>query len=156
MKVRKMLLTDIQCVQQMYVELQNLHAEHHPDIFQFNAMRPFSYFEEIVCNPNKIIIVATYQDSIVGFIKGKVIQDRPSEIRKTTQYGYIDAVFIKDNFRHMGFGKKLQEAIVVWFKEKGIVRVESCVWEFNDNAKMFYEALGYKYRKHNIVFNIGE
>ena len=58
MIIREMQIEDIPYVQEMFAELQNLHADNEPDVFVKNVVREENYYREKMNNPNKIIFVA--------------------------------------------------------------------------------------------------
>ena len=61
-----------------------------------------------------------------------------------SRYAYIDDICILPDFRHMGVGKALYDALAERIRPMGIRKVELKVWAFNESAMGFYEALGMK------------
>lgn len=60
------------------------------------------------------------------------------------RYAYIDDICILPDYRHMGVGKALYEALAARIRPMGITKVELKVWAFNESARGFYEAMGMK------------
>ena len=54
----------------------------------------------------------------------------------------IDSLVVTSRTRRLGVGRKLMEAAERWGKSRGAVQVVLTVWEGNDEATRFYEALG--------------
>ena len=157
MAIRRMQVDDIPDVQKMFADLQNLHAENEPNVFIKDVVRSESYYYDIMNDPNKIIFVAISEnEERVGCIKGKVIDFKGKDILKARKYGYIDGIYVTPKYRGKLYEYKLQKELFNWFKNQGISHIEANVWEFNENAKKYYEMFGYKYTKHGLSFDIEE
>ena len=57
-------------------------------------------------------------------------------------------MFVLEEYRGKGIGKKLMETMMDAFKEKGINNFELYALNNNENALKFYEKLGFK--KYNV------
>lgn len=88
-------------------------------------------------NRENLILIATEENSIVGFLS--VQRGVPKRIRHT---GYI-VVGIREKFRGMGIGGKLFLELDVWARENNITRVELSVISSNTVAKHLYEKNGF-------------
>lgn len=124
--------------------LQNQHAEYFPDIFKKDAVRNREYFERVFAENNKRIYVATHDGKVIGFVKGKIIHEKESDIRHERVYGYMDSIYIEKNFRGKLVDQKLFNALFNWFRENGITYAEGGVWEFNEGARAVFEMMGSK------------
>ena len=52
-------------------------------------------------------------------------------------------------YRRRGVGKALIDRAKAWAKEQGFDRLELNMWEFNQDALAFYEAVGFRtYRRY--------
>lgn len=157
MAIREMTNSDIPYVQKMLADLNDLHAENEPNIFNAGVTRRQEYYKEIINNPNKIIFVAISEEGKrVGCIKGKIIDFPGKDILKARKYGYIDGIFIVKEYRGLLYEYKLQKTLFKWFLDQGINHVEANVWDFNGNAKEYYKLFGYRYTKHGLAFEIKE
>jgi len=55
----------------------------------------------------------------------------------------VDNVAVLRAYRGMGIGRALMDEAHAWARAQGLADVELTVWEFNQDAIAFYEALGY-------------
>ena len=154
MKVRIMEKEDVTDVQLLFAELQNLHAENEPEIFVKDVVRSTEYYYDILNRHDRVIWVAVENSKVIGCIKGKIIDFEGKDILKKRRYGFIDGMIVDKDSRGKLIEYKLQNALFNWFKEKGINHVEASVWNFNENAKKYYEAFGYKYTKLGLSIEI--
>ena len=124
-------------------EGQRLHANHLPHIFKdVSPVMPKVFFEEILKDLDKDILVAMDGEAIVGFALLRVNQAPPFESVQSRTYTYIDDFGVLESFQGNGVGRKLLEACKEWAKEKNSEHLELTVWDFNERARSFYEALG--------------
>ena len=89
------------------------------------------------------VFVAEHAGSIVGIAHGG-LRDAPElPIFVPRRRGVIDGLVVDPGWRRRGVGKRLVEAFEAWAHAEGAPSVELNVYEFNDGARRFYEALGY-------------
>jgi len=88
-----------------------------------------------------IVVVATYNDSIVGFAAGN-IRLLPNYLG-SKKVDYISHVFISDGFKNQNIGQKLVEELENCFAEKSVEAIELEVLFENTAGARFWEKLGY-------------
>ena len=154
MRIKIMEKNDIADVQLLFAELQNLHAKNEPEIFVKDVVRSAEYYLDILNKNDRVIWVAVENSKVVGCIKGKIIDFDGKDILKKRKYGFIDGMIVDKSNRGKLVEYKLQNALFSWFKEQGITHIEASVWNFNENAKKYYEAFGYKYTKLGLCIDI--
>ena len=93
----------------------------------------------------QFIYVAEDNQKIVGFITGEILSKKEWY---TVQLGTINNLFVLEEYRGKGIGKKLMETMMDAFKEKGINNFELYALNNNENALKLYEKLGF--RKYNV------
>ena len=65
----------------------------------------------------------------------------------------IDEFCVDEVFRRQGIASAMIEFIRRFAKEKGFHRIELNMWEFNEGALAFYEAVGFRtYRRYMEMF----
>ena len=120
---------DLARVNELRKQVNDIHIKGRPDIFKRGFSEELrNYIYKIWNNGNKDIIVAEKQGVICGFAVLNCVDK--NYLREGIATDMI--AFIKD------------EA-----KRRGINRIELNMWEFNDNALAFYEAVGFRtYRRY--------
>lgn len=98
-------------------------------------------------HPDKTLLIKTVFDNrnLVGFV---------TYFMATPTVGRIELLAIDPQFRGKGYGKKLTQAIINEFKQKGAHAVELYVYDYNHEAISFYEHLGFSIQKHGYGHNL--
>lgn len=81
------------------------------------------------------LVVARSRNEVVGF----AIAGFTSRERDVT----IQAISVRQDFRRRGIGTSLVRDVEAWAVDKQVRYVELGVYEFNPEARAFYEQLGY-------------
>jgi len=58
-------------------------------------------------------------------------------------FAYIEEVVVSADHRRLGVGKALMHRVEEWARDRKVDQIELIVWEFNEEARKFYESLGY-------------
>ena len=76
MKIRKATVTDSRLLSFLCVDVQRLHAEHHPDFFKMPQSDDFaiSFFDEILADPSVAIYIAEGDAQALGSIFCKLFE----------------------------------------------------------------------------------
>ena len=86
------------------------------------------------------ILIAVFDDSIAGFIHAYRWNDPP--IYKPVPAIFIDDLYVASNYRGMGLGSKMLEAVKQWGIEEGVKRFRLRVLAKNREAIRFWEKNG--------------
>lgn len=126
----------------LMAKLHELHATQRPDVY---LPVPHIYSEDVfrneILNPETHFAFCAVSDGkIVGICTA---EKRHRSMMKNMKTVYIDDVFVEESFRRRGIAKMLAEKVISEAKSFGAERVDLTVWEFNKNAREFYEALGF-------------
>lgn len=92
--------------------------------------------------PESMALVAYYpeNETIVGLASGHVIP----LLHQTGFLGRITAMVVSENSHGKGAGRKLVEALEIWFLKNQCLRYEVTSGEYRNSAHLFYEKMGYK------------
>ena len=121
--------------------LDKLHEYHNGKSKYFSGDYPRMTFEERIEEYKKNsqygeyrieLLVESETDDILGFCIA--YSKRAS--------GKIEVLFVDEKYRRNGFGLKLLNSAVEWFKEKKIDKIELTV-VYGNEAVSFYEKLGF-------------
>lgn len=81
------------------------------------------------------VFVAIINDKIIGFVSASV---------NNYNIGYIEDIFVKEEYRNMKIGSKLFCKILKWFDENEIRKIELHVSTGNESVLEFYAKFGFK------------
>ena len=88
----------------------------------------------------KACLAAEVDDRFAGFVIGDV---RPWEFGEDRDVGWIKVVGVDPAFQGQGVGKALGEALLKYFKEKGVERVRTLVeWHAGDMIA-YFKSIGF-------------
>jgi ribosomal protein S18 acetylase RimI-like enzyme len=90
-------------------------------------------------NTKEIVMAALYNEDMLGFICGNISR---SMCHKTA-HGEIGELFVSERYRKLGIGRKLIEAMELYFKQNDISIVTLYTSNNNLIAQQFYKRCGY-------------
>ena len=73
-------------------------------------------------------------------------------VKLEDQCGWIETLYVKENFRGRGIAKMMMHTIHQYFVEKGMTKAKLEVWELNTRAVNLYKSFGYKEIQKNCMF----
>ncbi len=127
-----------------------------PEIFE-KTENPISEkdFNSILKNPNSAIIIAEYDNEIIGYIE-LYIEATSSNMPflKNKSYSYIAEFIVKKEHRKQGLGRKLMEKAYNWSLSKGIREIMLEVYEKNEEAINFYRNIGFSTSKRKMSIEL--
>ena len=125
------------------LETQEKHADAHPEIFRHGAAGlPEDYFLKHIGSETEAIYVAEVAGSVVGYVLLKVINSLYLDILLPRRLVYITDIAVLKIYQKQGIGHLLFQQSVEWAKDKGATSLDLTVWEFNQEARAFYERHG--------------
>lgn len=154
MFIREGSLSDFAGLDGLYKELDDVHHQHHPDVFlQLNRefARPKEYVSELITNPNKILLVCEYKENVIGFAEAYIMRVPSYHVFQKREWIHIDSIAVKKEHRHKQVGTMLLEEVIKWGKSLGISRLELTVYNFNKQAEHFYHKFGFS-ALHQVMY----
>ena len=127
-------------------EVDALHQTALPHVFRDpgGSARPRPYIASIVEDENACLWVAEHDEQILGILKIAIEETRDIPILVPRRYAAISTIVVSQAHRRKGIGRALLEKAEHWAQAKHATEIELHVWEFNEGARAFYEALGYR------------
>ena len=131
-------------------QVKLLHDEGAPDFFAPGFPKELAdYLDVIFMQENGEVVVAEADGKIVGFACLSYIERPASVFRRPLRYCDIDELCVDRQVRRQGVGRAMFDFIKARAAEKGFSRIELNMWEFNEDALRFYEAMGFRtYRRY--------
>jgi GNAT superfamily N-acetyltransferase len=99
----------------------------------------YGLFKMIRDYPQRIIFVAVMNRELVGMITGQIVISTASGCKSIL----VEDVFVKEEFRRQGIGKKLLETMKEWAASNGALRMQLVVDTPNNQAIDFYKKHGW-------------
>jgi ribosomal protein S18 acetylase RimI-like enzyme len=144
--VRKATVDDYSSVCELFDEIDALHRDHLPHVFQkpSGAAREQDYYSGLIADENVVLLVAEVGEELVGFVHAIVREPPAMPVFVPRCYAVVDSIVVKSGFQNHGIGRTLMEKMQEWAITKGATSIELNVYEFNETAISFYEGLGYQ------------
>ena len=129
-----------------------MHVEWRPDIYTVEKkIFPDEIFEQII--ENKMLIVATDEEKVVGFLMYVINKVNFDNQVERTLYK-VDAVAVDEECRGQGIGHKLFDYLKDIAKENNMDAIELQVNAENKAAKAMYEKYGFTDKSINMEFKL--
>lgn len=145
--VRHAVIDDYDRLRPVFDEAELFHRQALPHIFRVpeGTFPSLDLYREMVETPGSAVLVAEEKGKLIGFVtvrEASAAPEFPALIDR--QVAMVDMLAVQTDRRHHGVGRALMQATHVWALARGLHDVQLEVWEFNQPAITFYEALGYR------------
>ncbi len=143
--IREATLQDYTGLCELFAEIDALHAQALPHVFQTvdGPARSRAYLRSLLEGADSALFVAEQKGKLVGMVDVRVHSTPDIPIMIPRRYAMIDAIVVRKTHRHSGIGRALMEHAHEWARGQGVDEIALNVWEFNAGAIAFYEGLGY-------------
>lgn len=119
---------------------------------------PDHKFEEFIQEMNQLILqddsnvfLAYHNNEVIGFAQCQLRYDYV-EGTSSSPVGYLEGVFVKEEFRKQGFAKKMVNACEKWSKDKGCHEFASDCELENEESLAMHLKLGFREANRIICF----
>ncbi|UII79916.1 GNAT family N-acetyltransferase [Flagellimonas sp. CMM7] len=127
--------------------VQDQHFHMYPEFFKtYSEDDCIAFFKRQLNRGNWVASVVQIDNENAGYISYFIKEYKENVFRKSYKSIYIDQISILKKFKGNGIGKKMMFKIEEDAKKLGIFEIELSFWELNEEAKGFYEYLGYHTR----------
>ena len=149
--VRRAIPDDYKTIGRLLAEQVKMHRNGRPDIFK-GSKGKYTYddFCELLSDPEVVIFTAVCGEAVAGYLICCIIEKKGEPILNDMTSLYLDDLCVGEDYRGTGAGKALMCAAEEHAKSIGCHNVTLNVWEFNENAREFYEHLGYGTQKRQM------
>lgn len=143
MKIKRAEAKDLPDITRLLEQVCRIHAGIRPDLFIAGRRK---YTEEellkIIGEEDKPIFAAFDDDgSFLGYCF-TVIEEHKGFNEPPHKTLYIDDLCVDEDLRGGQIGRALYEYVRDWAKKSGFYNITLHVWENNEAAKRFYDAMG--------------
>ena len=150
MNVRFAKKDELDRVNELRKQVGELHAAGRPDLFRPEFSRELQDFiREIWSDPEKEIVVAERAGAVCGYAVLHIVHRPESPSKLERSYLDIDEFGVDEAFRRQGAATAMMDFIRTFARERDLRRIELNMWEFNQGALAYYEAVGFStYRRY--------
>lgn len=143
--VRKALLSELDRVNELREQVNALHVNGRPDHFRTGWNKELqNHAKEMIEAEDKDVLVVERNGIICGFACVDYIDLPENPYRFARQFYRVSEFGVDKAFQRQGVATELVEFMKQDAKEKGFKQIELDVWEFNEEARAFYKAVGFE------------
>ena len=147
MIVRKLTYEDYKQAEALFQKLHNIHVAALPEMFkERDPIYNKRDFKKLAKSKDKILLCAEENGRLIAVSNTKLCTSGMTDIKMA----FMDAIYVEDEFRKNGVGKKLFYETERIAKEWGAKRLDLSVWDFNEAALGFYKSLGMKIQNYTL------
>lgn len=141
--IREASIADHEALGLLYAHVDALHARGRPDAFQESQPRSIAFLQERLAKTDAAMLVADMGGAVVGYAFVALGRPPDGPMHRPRVFAYVEEVVVSSNHRRLGVGKALMQSVEAWARDRKVDQIELTVWEFNEEARKFYAALGY-------------
>lgn len=108
-------------------------------------------FKEIIHNDNAVVFIKFVDEKPIGFAQCQLRFDYV-EGTQTSPVGYLEGIFVYEQYRNNGYAKELLRACEQWAKDKNCSEFASDCEFDNCNSYKFHMAAGFTEANRIICF----
>ena len=140
--IREACTSDFNAISDLERQVFHIHLNARPDMIK--PKEPFNrdYFETSLNDENAKIFVYVENGEILGYCITKKMGYENHHLFYDMTILDINDMCVDVKARGKGIGRKLFDQAKDYAKEIGAAKIELSVWNFNKNARQFYERLG--------------
>ncbi len=144
--IRKAIPSDYSALCELFDELDALHRDHLPHMFQKppGPARDRDYYLELIADEGVGFFVAGSGENILGFVHAAIRETPAIPLFVPRRYAVLIDLLVRSGYRNRGIGRMLVDKAQAWTIAEGATSIELNVYAFNKNAIAFYKDLGYQ------------
>ena len=145
--IRKAAKEDIQRIIELVHQVNMVHHVLRPDLFKpYTTKYNEQELDAMLSDNNKPIFV--YDDEeVLGYAFCQISEVKDHLLLQDIKTLYIDDICVDENARGMHVGTALFSFVKDYARELGCHNITLNVWEGNDSARRFYDAMGFGIQK---------
>ncbi len=150
--VRPAIKSDIEAVWRLWVGLQSLHAEADPVNYVPAAGLPRfkKYFEKVLRDDGREVIVAERTGDVVGYIVLREVQRGSDFVMSAQEWLELEHLVVAESARRTGVAGALLDQAKHVAQRKGLSQIKVGVRAFNASAVSAYMRLGFEHDFHHM------
>ena len=140
--VRRASDADIQDLIRLLVQVNRVHHEGRPDLFNLATKYSPSDLSALLADGHFPVFVAEMDGHVVGHAFCQIIEHKGERLLHDIKTLYIDDICVDEKARRKHVGQHLYEAVLAFARDIDCYNVTLNVWSCNPGACAFYENMG--------------
>ena len=146
---------DLDIINELRKQVNDIHVEGRPDVFKAGFGSEIRDFAKVIINgENSDIIVAERNGIICGMVCVDYVNKPETPYSKARSFYHVQEIAVDANHRRQGVAKELLEFMIADAKKRNLGKIELDVWEFNDSAIEFYQAVGFRQTRRWMEYEV--
>jgi ribosomal protein S18 acetylase RimI-like enzyme len=127
-------------------DVQNLHAEHHPQVFKMPQSDDFAlgFFDEILATPEFTAFIAEEAGYPLGYILCRTVDRPENAFTYLMRFLLVDQISVRPDAQRRGIGTALLKKAEDHARELGLGKLQLDSWDFNLEAHACFEKFGFE------------
>lgn len=153
MFIRRAVVKDIPEILRLLYQVNNVHADIRPDLFIHDKTKYTAEELESVIRSDVTPVFVCFEDENSSELLGycfAVYEVKHGHSLAGIKTLYLDDICVDEKARGKGVGRHIYEYVRSYAKQNEVYNITLNVWEHNDSAKAFYEAMGLKVLKYGM------
>ena len=149
MFIRRLAKEDYTSALVFFNALDEMHYNARPDCFQKRDISyPQDAFLQVISEADCLMIGAFEETKMIGILRASVWREKTVSV-------CVDNLYVAPALRRNGIASALMKAAENWAREKGALRIELHVWDFNRDALSLYQKLGMTPQRYVLEKELG-
>ncbi|MBR3082228.1 MAG: GNAT family N-acetyltransferase [Clostridiales bacterium] len=153
MFVRRAVTKDIPEIARLLYQVNNVHADIRPDLFVHDKRKYTDEEIKAIIKSDETPVFVCYEDvnseTLLGYCFS-VFEQKHGHSLQPVKTLYLDDICVDEKARGRHVGTEIFNYVKEFAKKSGCYDMTLNVWEGNDSAKAFYEAMGFKVLKYGM------
>lgn len=143
MTVRRAGTRDTEKITDLLNQVLTVHHRGRPDLFKENCRKyTDSELAQIITDDTRPIFVGEEDGEVLGYAFCIIKETKDNNILADMKTLYIDDLCVDENVRGKHVGSEIYEYVKNYARKIGCYNLTLNVWECNEGARRFYEAMG--------------
>ena len=155
MEIRRATENDLPGLDKLLMQVCLVHHKGRPDLFKAGFGSEIRDFAKVIMDgENSDIIVAERDGIICGMVCVDYVNKPETPYSKARNFYHVQEIAVDTNHRRQGVAKELLEFMIADAKKRNLGKIELDVWEFNDSAIEFYQAVGFRQTRRWMEYEV--
>ncbi len=147
--IRRAQKKDLEAIDRLLYQVLAIHEKIRPDVFiagtkKYTDEELMSIFEN---EQTPVFVYTDDKDEVLGYCFCQMQQIKGIANMHDRKTLYIDDLCVDGAARGQHVGKQLYDYVIQYARQQGCDNVTLHVWQGNDGARAFYEAMGFGIQK---------